>query len=93
MAKTMMESSSATETLISNGFQPTRTIVLAFGFDEEVSGKEVGCSLFFDHYQILIVVQGAANIGRFLLDLYGKDGFAFVIDEGGDIGPVVERYN
>jgi len=27
------------------------------------------------------------------LDLYGKDGFAFVIDEGGDIGPVVERYN
>jgi len=27
------------------------------------------------------------------LDLYGKDGFAFIIDEGGDIGPVVERYN
>jgi len=27
------------------------------------------------------------------LDLYGKDGFAFVIDEGGDIGSVVERYN
>jgi len=27
------------------------------------------------------------------LDLYGKDGFAFVIDEGGDIGPVVEKYN
>lgn len=31
----------AVETLISNGFQPTRTVVLAFGFDEEVSGPQV----------------------------------------------------
>lgn len=60
---------SAVETLISSGFQPTRTIVLAFGFDEEVSGKE-----------------GAAMIGPVLLDLYGKNGFAFIIDEGAGFG-------
>ncbi|KAL0953577.1 hypothetical protein HGRIS_004793 [Hohenbuehelia grisea] len=29
---------STIETLISNGFQPSRTIVLSFGFDEEASG-------------------------------------------------------
>ncbi|KAF5362478.1 hypothetical protein D9756_002470 [Leucocoprinus leucothites] len=60
---------SAVETLISNGFQPTRTVVLAFGFDEEVSGQE-----------------GAAKMGSVLLDLYGKDAFAFVIDEGAGFG-------
>ncbi|KAF9453562.1 carboxypeptidase S [Macrolepiota fuliginosa MF-IS2] len=59
----------AVETLISNGFQPTRTFVLAFGFDEEVSG-----------------LRGAASIAPVLLDLYGKDGFAFVIDEGAGFG-------
>ena len=30
--------SSAIETLVKSGFQPKRKIVLAFGFDEEVSG-------------------------------------------------------
>lgn len=31
----------ATDNLISNEFQPTRTLVLAFGFDEEISGTKV----------------------------------------------------
>jgi Gly-Xaa carboxypeptidase len=30
--------SSSIEMLINNGFEPARTIVLSFGFDEEVSG-------------------------------------------------------
>jgi len=30
--------SSSIETLINNGFEPARTIVLSLGFDEEVSG-------------------------------------------------------
>jgi len=30
------------ETLLKHGFSPARTIVLAFGFDEEATGREVG---------------------------------------------------
>ena len=30
--------SSSIEILINNGFKPARTIVLSFGFDEEISG-------------------------------------------------------
>ncbi|KAJ3566922.1 hypothetical protein NP233_g6693 [Leucocoprinus birnbaumii] len=60
---------STVETLISSGFNPTRSIVLAFGFDEEVSGHE-----------------GAGKIGPVLLDLYGKDGIAFIVDEGAGFG-------
>ena len=29
------------EMLISKGFEPTRSLVLSFGFDEEISGKQV----------------------------------------------------
>lgn len=32
--------SSSIENLINNGFEPVRTIVLSFGFDEEVSGTK-----------------------------------------------------
>lgn len=31
----------ALESLIQRGFQPRRSIVISFGFDEEASGKEV----------------------------------------------------
>jgi hypothetical protein len=30
-------------------------------------------------------IQGAATIAPVLLDLYGKNGFAFIIDEGGKL--------
>lgn len=33
---------STIETLLAKGFKPTRTVVLAFGFDEEASGVYVG---------------------------------------------------
>jgi Gly-Xaa carboxypeptidase len=35
----------AIESLISKGFEPTRSIVLAFGFDEEASGTYVSYSM------------------------------------------------
>ncbi|KAF8909393.1 carboxypeptidase S [Gymnopilus junonius] len=56
---------STIETLIASKFQPTRTVVLAFGFDEEASG-----------------FQGAGALGTFLLDVYGENGFAMIVDEG-----------
>ena len=32
----------AIETMLENGYKPTRTVVLAFGFDEESGGVHVG---------------------------------------------------
>ncbi|KAJ7511624.1 hypothetical protein B0H11DRAFT_709566 [Mycena galericulata] len=55
------------ETLISQGFTPTRTVVLAFGFDEEASGRQGAGAL------------GAAMRSTYGSDLP----FAFVLDEGG----------
>lgn len=51
--------------LLEAGYQPKRTIVLSFGFDEECSGS-----------------QGAGHLAPFLLERYGKDGVAAVLDEG-----------
>ncbi|CCM04782.1 uncharacterized protein FIBRA_06973 [Fibroporia radiculosa] len=56
------------ELLLERGFQPRREITLAFGFDEEASGKE-----------------GGYEIGAYLLAAYGKDAFAMLVDEGGEI--------
>lgn len=33
--------SAAIETLLENGFEPARTIILASGFDEEIGGDQV----------------------------------------------------
>ncbi|KAJ6553553.1 hypothetical protein DFH09DRAFT_988122 [Mycena vulgaris] len=59
---------SAVEALLESGFAPTRTFVVALGFDEEVSG-----------------LQGAGELAKALLDTYGEDSFAFIIDEGGGL--------
>jgi Gly-Xaa carboxypeptidase len=55
------------ETLIAQGFKPTRTVVIAFGFDEEVSGPQGAKQL------------GAAMRSIYGENLP----FAFVLDEGG----------
>ncbi|KAF5375364.1 hypothetical protein D9615_008006 [Tricholomella constricta] len=62
----LIGSLSSVESLIEQGFKPTRTVVLAYGFDEEVSGR-----------------QGAGHLASALFDYYGKDGVAFIVDEGG----------
>ena len=53
------------ELLLEAGFQPRRTVVLSFGFDEEISGAE-----------------GAGHLAPFLLERYGKDSIAAIVDEG-----------
>jgi Gly-Xaa carboxypeptidase len=67
MALTFSLRRSAIETLIAQGFKPTRTIVLAFGFDEEASGLQGAGAL------------SAAMHRTYGEDLP----FAFIIDEGG----------
>ncbi|KAJ3566478.1 hypothetical protein NPX13_g7117 [Xylaria arbuscula] len=54
------------ELLLKAGFEPKRTLVLSFGFDEEVQGP-----------------QGAGHLSKALVDRYGKDGAAVIVDEGG----------
>lgn len=58
----------AVEGLLHANFQPNRTLVMSFGFDEEISGRE-----------------GAGHLSKFLLDRYGKDGIAVILDEGASI--------
>ncbi|KAH9975658.1 carboxypeptidase S [Russula compacta] len=53
------------ETLLEKEFKPARTIVLAFGFDEEASG-----------------LQGARHLAGAMLNKYGEDSFALLVDEG-----------
>ncbi|KAF8582795.1 carboxypeptidase S [Ramaria rubella] len=65
----LISSISTVETLIEKGFIPTRSVVLAYGFDEETSG------LF-----------GAQQIGNYLLEKYGENSFAMLVDEGSGYG-------
>lgn len=53
------------ELFLEAGFKPKRSIVLSFGFDEEISGRE-----------------GAGSLAPFLLERYGEDSFAAIVDEG-----------
>ncbi|TKA70932.1 hypothetical protein B0A55_06124 [Friedmanniomyces simplex] len=53
------------ELLLDAGYKPKRTIVLSFGFDEEISGKE-----------------GAGTLAPVLIDRYGENGVAAIVDEG-----------
>jgi Gly-Xaa carboxypeptidase len=53
------------EELLGAGFKPKRTVVLSFGFDEEISGQE-----------------GAGHLAPFLLERYGNNGIAAIVDEG-----------
>ncbi|KAI1340950.1 peptidase family M20/M25/M40 [Xylariaceae sp. FL0016] len=55
----------AVELLIQAGYEPKRSLVLSFGFDEESKGTE-----------------GAGHLSPVLLDRYGKDGAAVIVDEG-----------
>lgn len=55
----------AVENLLKAGYSPKRTVVLPFGFDEEISGG-----------------NGANYLASFLLERYGKNGIAAIVDEG-----------
>ncbi|PKS13045.1 hypothetical protein jhhlp_000386 [Lomentospora prolificans] len=58
----------AVELLIAAGYKPKRTVIMAFGFDEEISGG-----------------QGASHLSQAILQQYGKNGIATIIDEGAGI--------
>ncbi|KAG6374707.1 hypothetical protein JVT61DRAFT_4077 [Boletus reticuloceps] len=65
----------AIETLLERGFEPSRTVLLAFGIDEEAGGK-----------------VGAGAINKYLIETYGPDSIAMIVDEGGgydDLGGTV----
>lgn len=53
------------ELFLAADFKPKRTIVVAFGFDEEISGRE-----------------GAGHLAPFLIERYGENGIAAIVDEG-----------
>ena len=68
----------ALEFLLSQDFEPKRTIVAGFGFDEEIS-----YSLKLPKANNHRGPQGASNISALLLERYGRDSIEFIIDEGG----------
>ncbi|TKX27101.1 carboxypeptidase-1 [Elsinoe australis] len=55
----------AVESLLESEYQPKRTLLLSFGFDEEISGT-----------------RGAGTLAPHILERYGKDSIAAIIDEG-----------
>jgi Gly-Xaa carboxypeptidase len=61
----------AVELLLEAGIKPTRTVVLAFGHDEERGG-----------------MRGAPAIRDWLLEKYGKDSMAMLVDEGSGLASV-----
>jgi Gly-Xaa carboxypeptidase len=56
---------SAVEALLATDFTPRRTLILSFGFDEEISGRE-----------------GAQHLAKHLVEKYGHDSIAAIVDEG-----------
>lgn len=71
--------------LLEHSFRPVRTIVFAFGFDEEsgpvhVSLRPSLCPLCSTSS---LFVQSAGHLNDYLLATYGKDGFSILVDEGG----------
>lgn len=65
---------SAVETLLETGYKPTRTVVLAFGFDEELGG-----------------IYGAQTLAAELERMFGRNGYAMIVDEGSGYGEIFGR--
>lgn len=58
--------------------------MLAYGIDEERGGEHVRSDLTTCYLSdLMMFLQGAGHIAQYLLDVYGKDGFAMLVDEGG----------
>lgn len=62
---TLIASLEAVEELVRAGWQPKRTVILSYGFDEEIDGH-----------------HGSEHIVKHLLETYGENSVAVVIDEG-----------
>lgn len=73
-------------TLLDHGFKPQRTVVIAWGIDEEASGFEVAPLASLRRNIWLMSVdyhKGAGHLGPYLEQTYGQDSFAMLVDEGG----------
>lgn len=83
--KTQNAHSTAIEELLRIGFEPSRSVVLAYGIDEERGGIEVRAhaGLFLLSAEDSYYGQGATAIRDHLLKTYGEDSFSILIDEGG----------
>jgi Gly-Xaa carboxypeptidase len=80
------------ELLLEGGYEPTRSLVIAHGFDEECGGKVVNrlpfpSFLFTDDF--FCYPQGAMALGKHLEKRYGKDSMLMLVDEGSGLE---ERY-
>jgi Gly-Xaa carboxypeptidase len=73
--------------LLEKDFEPTRTIVLAFGFDEEVGGLQVSDTILLELGMLshLCYRQGAQKLSRAMLEKYGENSMALLVDEGGQL--------
>ena len=83
------------ETLLKNEFKPTRTVILAFGFDEEISGYQVGFFLcrIFVKLTTSLGNQGAGNLAPAIEAIYGKNGIGMLVDEGCKLSSLRNRSN
>jgi Gly-Xaa carboxypeptidase len=79
--------------LLEGGYQPTRSLVIAHGFDEECGGKVVNrlpsSSFSFTDDFFGGCPQGAMALGKHLEERYGKDSMLMLVDEGSGLE---ERY-
>ncbi|KAG1881228.1 hypothetical protein F4604DRAFT_1678821 [Suillus subluteus] len=73
--------SSAIESMLENGFKPTRTIVIASGFDEEPP-RHVNIEYWF---------KGASSLATEMLERFGENGFTMLLDEGSGYSEVYGR--
>ncbi|KAG2121218.1 hypothetical protein BD769DRAFT_1671694 [Suillus cothurnatus] len=69
---------SAIESMLESGFKPTRTVVIASGFDEE-------------HVNIEYRFKGASSLATEMLERFGENAFAMLLDEGSGYSEVYGR--
>ncbi|KAG1814515.1 hypothetical protein EV424DRAFT_1629754 [Suillus variegatus] len=72
---------SAIESMLENGFKPTRTVVIASGFDEELHW----------HVNIEYRFKGASSLATEMIERFGENAFAMLLDEGSGYGEVYGR--
>lgn len=55
------------ETLLENSFEPTRSVVLSFGFDEEASGLYVRMMSLYHFIMINPIISGCGRASQILV--------------------------
>ena len=69
--------------MLEGGFKPTRTVVIASGFDEEVSGIRVSrYNQLLGSYITEGKSQGASSLATAMLERFGENAFTMLVDEG-----------